>query len=139
MVAPKLLLCISMPAPPPEPPPAPAAHQRGAGARGLALPRSHSDNLGRLRVDHARLIATAAFDSFFSTPPMPTRLPNPPKAPAPTPVFLSSRPNCVMLPMMMASTPSTLPSFAADVGIGAVTVREILLGQDFVESLALDH
>ena len=56
-------------------------------------------------------IATVALDDFLPRPPSPI----PPRLnfPPPTPSFLSSRPNWVTDPMMMASTPSSRPSFAA--------------------------
>ena len=85
------------------------------------------------------VICTTAVDFDLLTPPMPKRPVTPPSAPPPTLVFLSSRPNCVMLPMMMASTPNMRAILAALDGIGAVAVGKILLGDDLVELLALDH
>ena len=58
--------------------------------------------------------------------------PSPPPTP-PMPVFLVSLPNCVMLPTMIASTPSSLPIFGGRGRVGAVAVREVLLRQNLVE------
>ena len=57
---------------------------------------------------------TMALLSFWPKPPIPT-LPSPAPTP-PMPVFFVSFPNCVMLPTMIASTPSSLPIFAAELG-----------------------
>src|SRR5262249_6321599 len=59
--------------------------------------------------------ATTALLDLWPKPPMPY----PPQPPPPPPifVFLLSLPNWVTLPTIIASTPSSLPSLAAELGL----------------------
>jgi hypothetical protein len=56
----------------------------------------------------------------------------------PMPVFFVSLPNCVMLPTMIASTAEEPANLGGGIRVGAVAVREVLLGKNLVEGLALD-
>jgi len=111
MVAPKFELLMSNAPPPPPPEPAPAPTRVVPPRDDSPLP-SATARISAVLVSIIRAVtATTAFELRLCTPPSPI-LPSP-KPPPPAVVFLSSRPNCVMLPMMIISTPRTFPIFAA--------------------------
>src|SRR5208282_1681290 len=111
MVFAKLLLPMSKPPPPPpdHPPPPPnrAVLERVDSPKPCTEARISPVETLITRA----VIPTTALALLVPTPPMPKR-PRP-YPPPPTLVCWSSRPNCVIEPMTMASTPSTLPIFAA--------------------------
>src|SRR3984893_13454608 len=113
IVCPKLLLPISKAAPPPLPPPAPAPISEVPERCDSPFPVTAAKISPVVVFTKRAVMPTTALDFFVQIPPIPNLDPYPPYPPAPILVCGSSRPNCVMLPMMMASTPSILPIFAA--------------------------
>ena len=80
---------------------------------------------------------TIALLSLTLTPPRPNR---PRPAPTPlTPVFFVSFPNCVTLPTMMASTPSSLPIFAAEEESARSLLEKFCSARILSRMRALDH
>src|SRR5579872_4287530 len=113
MVLAKFELLMSTPPPPALPPPPPAPISDVPERLDSPLPVTAAKISAVVVSTKRPVIATTALALCFPTPPRPNLLPYPPSPPPPTVVFLSSRPNCVMLPIITASTPRILPSFAA--------------------------
>ncbi len=115
MVLPKLLLPMSTAPPPPPPPPPPAPRSEVPPREDSPVPVTAEMISPVLTLTIRAETATMAFEFLV---PMPlalafaTRKPPPPML-----VFLSSRPNWVMLPMTNVSTPRSWPILAALVGL----------------------
>src|SRR6202030_358811 len=113
IVCPKLLLPISSPAAPPLPPPAPAPISDVPDRCDSPFPVTAAKISPVVVFTKRAVMPTTALDFLVPIPPSPNLDPYPPYPPPPILGCWSSRPNCVMLPMMMASTPRILPIFAA--------------------------